>query len=63
MSCLEVKTDDTVYLFRMDGGMIQMLEEETGEDFSIDGDDLDLEGDNSGGGKGDDDDDSDSWND
>lgn len=63
LSCLEVKTDDTVYLFRMDGGMIQMLEEETGEDFSIDGDDLDLEGDNSGGGKGDDDDDSDSWND
>ena len=63
LSCLEVKTDDTVYLFRMDGGMIQMLEEETGEDFSIDGDDLELEGDNSGGGKGDDDDDSDSWND
>jgi hypothetical protein len=29
LSCLEVKTDDTVYLFRMDGGMIQMLEEET----------------------------------
>jgi len=63
LSCLEVKTDDTVYLFRMDGGMIQMLEEETGEDFSIDGDDLDLEGGDSGGGKGDDDDDSDSWND
>lgn len=63
LSCLEVKTDDTVYLFRMDGGMIQMLEEETGEDFSIDGDDLDLEGDDSGGRKGDDDDDSDSWND
>lgn len=64
LSCLEVKTDDTVYLFRMDGGMIQMLEEETGEDFSIDGDDLDLESDNSSGGKGgDDDDDSDGWND
>ncbi|MGB1383831.1 MAG: hypothetical protein ACPG66_01860 [Flavobacteriales bacterium] len=63
LSCLEVKTDDTVYLFRMDGGMIQMLEEETGEDFSIDGDDLDLESDNSSGGKGSDDDDSDSWND
>jgi DNA-directed RNA polymerase subunit delta len=67
LSCLEVKTEDTVYLFRMDGGMIQMLEEETGEDFSIDGDDLDLEngdGGESGGGKGgDDDDDSDSWDD
>ncbi len=63
LSCLEVKTEDTVYLFRMDGGMIQMLEEETGEDFSIDGDDLDLEGGESGGGKADDDNDSDSWND
>jgi len=59
LSCLEVKTDEIVYLFRMDDGMIQMLEEETGDDFSIDGDDLDLEG-------GDDDsgsDDSDDWND
>lgn len=40
LSCLEVKTDEVVYLFRMDGGMIQMLEEETGEDFSIDADDF-----------------------
>lgn len=63
LSCLEVKTEDTVYLFRMDGGMIQMLEEETGEDFSIDCDDLDLEDGESGGGKADDDNDSDSWND
>ena len=30
LSCLEVKTDEIVYLFRMDDGMIQMLEEETG---------------------------------
>ncbi|MDB2473882.1 hypothetical protein N9X95_00200 [bacterium] len=49
LSCLEVKTDEIVYLFRMDDGMIQMLEEETGEDFSIDGDDLDLEGGNDEG--------------
>ena len=59
LSCLEVKTDEIVYLFRMDDGMIQMLEEETGDDFSIDGNDLDLE-------SGDDDsgsDDSDDWND
>lgn len=43
LSCLEVKTDEVVYLFRMDGGMIQMLEEETGEDFSIDAADFDDE--------------------
>ncbi|MDA0728717.1 MAG: hypothetical protein O3B70_02395 [Bacteroidetes bacterium] len=43
LSCLEVHTDDTVYLFRMDVGMIRMLEEETGEEFTIDGDDLGLE--------------------
>jgi hypothetical protein len=49
LSCVEVKTDEIVYLFRMDDGMIQMLEEETGEDFSIDGDDLDLEGGNDEG--------------
>jgi len=42
LSCLEVKTEDTVYLFRMDVGMIRMLEEETGEEFTIDGDDLGL---------------------
>ena len=59
LSCLEVKTDEIVYLFRMDDGMIQMLEEETGDDFSIDGDDLDLEGGNDDGGS----DDSDDWND
>ena len=59
LSCLEVKTDEIVYLFRIADGMIQMLEEETGDDFSIDGNDLDLE-------SGDDDsgsDDSDDWND
>lgn len=49
LSCLEVKTDEIVYLFRMDDGMIQMLEEETGDDFSIDGNDLDLEGGNDEG--------------
>jgi hypothetical protein len=59
LSCLEVKTDEIVYLFRMDDGMIQMLEEETGEDFSIDGDDLDLEGGNDEGRS----EDSDNWDD
>jgi len=59
LSCLEVKTDEIVYLFRMDDGMIQMLEEETGEDFSIDGDDLDLEGGNDEGRS----EDSDDWDD
>ena len=54
-----MKTDEVAYLFRMDDGMIQMLEEETGHDFSIDGDDLDLEGGNDDGGS----DDSDDWND
>jgi len=59
LSCLEVKTDEIVYLFRMDDGMIQMLEEETGDDFSIDGDDLDLEGGNDEGRS----EDSDNWDD
>jgi len=43
LSCLEVKTEEVVYLFRMDNGMIQMLEEETGGDFSIDADEFDRE--------------------
>lgn len=59
LSCLEVKTDEIVYLFRMDDGMIQMLEEETGDDFSIDGNDLDLEGGNDEGRS----EDSDDWDD
>ena len=54
-----MKTDEVAYLFRMDDGMIQMLEEETGHDFSSDGDDLDLEGGNEGSGS----DDSYDWND
>ena len=40
LSCLEVKTEEIVYLFRMDDDMIQVLEEETGEDFAIDGEEL-----------------------
>mgnify|MGYP001404936538 CR=1 FL=1 len=40
LSCLEVKTEEVVYLFRMDDDMIQVLEEETGEDFAIDGEEL-----------------------
>ena len=34
--CLEIKTEDTVYLFRIDIEMIEMLEEATDDDFSID---------------------------
>ena len=59
LSCLEVKTDEIVYLFRMDDGMIQMLEEETGDDFSIESDDLDLKNDKEDGG----DEESDDWDD
>ena len=40
LSCLEGKTEEVVYLFRMDDDMIQVLEEETGEDFAIDGEEL-----------------------
>ena len=43
LTCIEVKTEDTVYLFRMDGGLLRILEEETGDDFQIDGDDLGVE--------------------
>ena len=58
LSCLEVKTEDTIYLFRMDDGMIQILEEETGDNFSIDGDDLEVDEDKDGGGE-----ESEDWND
>ena len=34
--CLEIKTEDTVYLFRIDIEMIEMLEEATNDDFGID---------------------------
>lgn len=40
LSCLEVKTEEVLYLFRMDSGMIQILEEETGDSFNIDEDDF-----------------------
>lgn len=34
--CLEIRTEDTVYLFRIDSEMIEMLEEATDDDFGID---------------------------
>jgi hypothetical protein len=34
--CLEIKTEDTIYLFRIDSEMIEMLEEATDDDFGID---------------------------
>ena len=34
--CLEIKTGDTIYLFRIDSEMIEMLEEATDDDFGID---------------------------
>ena len=34
--CLEIKTKDTIYLFRIDSEMIEMLEEATDDDFGID---------------------------
>mgnify|MGYP003348299371 CR=1 FL=1 len=40
LSCLEVKTEEVLYLFRMDGGMMQILEEETSDRFNIDEDDF-----------------------
>ena len=33
--CLEIKTEDTIYLFRIDSEMIEMLEEATDDDFGI----------------------------
>ena len=39
LRCLEVETSDTLYLFRIDEGMIVMLEEATDDDFGIDLDD------------------------
>ena len=43
LSCLEVKTEEVLYLFRMDGGMMQILEEETSDRFNIDEDGFTLE--------------------
>lgn len=34
--CLEIKSEDTIYLFRIDSEMIEMLEEATDDDFGID---------------------------
>lgn len=41
--CLEIKTDDTIYLFRIDSEMIEMLEEATDDDFGIDVEDSETE--------------------
>lgn len=43
--CLEIKTDDTIYLFRIDSEMIEMLEEATDDDFGIDVEDSETEAD------------------
>jgi hypothetical protein len=30
LRCLEVRTEDTLYLFRIDAGMVELIEEELG---------------------------------
>lgn len=40
-SCLEVRTEDTIYLFRMDSAMIELLEEELDVDVDVDAGDGD----------------------
>jgi hypothetical protein len=42
LRCLEVKTEDTVYLFRIDSEMIEKLEEATDSDFDIDLDEAEI---------------------
>ena len=36
LRALEVRTDDTVYLFRIDSEMMEVLEEATDDDFTMD---------------------------
>ena len=40
--CLEVRTEDTIYLFRIDSEMIEKLEEATDSDFDIDLDEAEI---------------------
>jgi len=42
LRCLEIRTDDTIYLFRIDSEMIEKLEEATDSDFGIDLEETDL---------------------
>ncbi|MFZ9055482.1 MAG: hypothetical protein ACO2ZL_06715 [Flavobacteriales bacterium] len=42
LRCLEVKTEDTIYLFRIDSEMIEKLEEATDSDFDIDLDEAEI---------------------
>lgn len=42
LRCLEVRTEDTIYLFRIDSEMIEKLEEATDSDFGIDLDEAEL---------------------
>ena len=43
LRALEVRTDETIYLFRIDEEMLEVLEEATDDDFSVDIDTDDLE--------------------
>lgn len=43
LRALEVRTDETIYLFRIDEEMLEVLEEATDDDFSVDIDPEDLE--------------------
>jgi len=42
LRCLEVRTEDTIYLFRIDSEMIEKLEEATDSDFDIDLDEAEI---------------------
>ena len=42
LRCLEVRTEDTIYLFRIDSEMIEKLEEATDSDFGIDLDEAEI---------------------
>lgn len=43
LRALEVRTDETIYLFRIDEEMLEVLEEATDDDFSVDIDTDELE--------------------
>lgn len=42
LRCLEVRTEDSIYLFRIDSEMIEKLEEATDSDFDIDLDEAEI---------------------